>query len=155
MEIEDLLSGPAQVIPRLKVGSKKQAIQELAHRAGELTGIHERNIFDVLLERERLGTTGVGNGIAIPHGTLADAKAMFGLFARLEHPVDFESIDEQPVDLVFLLLAPEGAGADHLKALARVSRLLRDRSICEKLRGADQAEALYALLTDHAHSHAA
>jgi PTS system nitrogen regulatory IIA component len=80
---------------------------------------------------------------------------MFGLFARLEHPVDFESIDEQPVDLVFLLLAPEGAGADHLKALARVSRLLRDRSICEKLRGADQAEALYALLTDHAHSHAA
>jgi PTS system nitrogen regulatory IIA component len=155
MEIEDLLSGPAQVIPRLKVSSKKQAIQELAHRAAELTGIHERNIFDVLLERERLGTTGVGNGIAIPHGKLADAKAMFGLFARLEHPVDFESIDEQPVDLVFLLLAPEGAGADHLKALARVSRLLRDRSICEKLRGADQAEALYALLTDHAHSHAA
>jgi PTS system nitrogen regulatory IIA component len=155
MEIEDLLSGPAQVMPRLKVGSKKQAIQELAHRAGELTDIHERKIFDVLLERERLGTTGVGNGIAIPHGKLADVKTMFGLFARLEHPVDFESIDEQPVDLVFLLLAPEGAGADHLKALARVSRLLRDRSICEKLRGADQAEAIYALLTDHAHSHAA
>jgi PTS system nitrogen regulatory IIA component len=155
MEIEDLLCGPAQVMPRLKVGSKKQSIQELAHRAGELTGIHERKIFDVLLERERLGTTGVGNGIAIPHGKLADVKAMFGLFARLEHPVDFEAIDEQPVDLVFLLLAPEGAGADHLKALARVSRLLRDRSICEKLRGADQAEALYALLTDHAHSHAA
>jgi PTS system nitrogen regulatory IIA component len=155
MEIGDLLSSPAQVLPRLKVSSKKQALQELARRAAELTGVHERQIFDVLLERERLGTTAVGNGIAIPHGKLADVKAMFGLFARLDHPVDFEAIDEQPVDLIFLLLAPEGAGADHLKALARVSRLLRDRGICEKLRGADQAEALYALLTDHAHSHAA
>ncbi|HVO00696.1 MAG TPA: PTS IIA-like nitrogen regulatory protein PtsN [Candidatus Cybelea sp.] len=155
MEIEDLLPSPTHVLPRLKVGSKKQALQELAKRAGELTGVQERRIFDVLLERERLGTTGVGNGIAIPHGKLAEVKAMFGLFARLEHPVDFEAIDEQPVDLIFLLLAPEGAGADHLKALARVSRLLRDRSICEKLRGADQAEAIYALLTDRAHSHAA
>jgi len=155
MEIEDLLSSPAQVMPRLKVSSKKQALQELARRAGEITGVQERQIFDVLLERERLGTTGVGNGIAIPHGKLADVKQMFGLFARLEHPVDFEAIDEQPVDLIFLLLAPEGAGADHLKALARVSRLLRDRAICEKLRGADQAEAIYALLTDRAHSHAA
>jgi len=155
MEIEDLLSSPAQVMPRLKVSSKKQALQELARRAAEITGEHERQIFDVLLERERLGTTGVGNGIAIPHGKLADVKKMFGLFARLENPVDFEAIDEQPVDLIFLLLAPEGAGADHLKALARVSRLLRDRAICEKLRGADQAEAIYALLTDRAHSHAA
>ena len=155
MEIEDLLSSPAQVMPRLKVANKKQALQELAKRAAELTGAHERQIFDVLLERERLGTTGVGNGIAIPHGKLADIKAMFGLFARLEPAVDFEAMDEQPVDLIFLLLAPEGAGADHLKALARVSRLLRDRSICEKLRGADQAEAIYALLTDRAHSHAA
>ena len=155
MEIEDLLSSPAQVMPRLKVSSKKQALQDLARRAAEITGVHERQIFDVLLERERLGTTGVGNGIAIPHGKLADVKAMFGLFARLEHAVDFEAIDEQPVDLIFLLLATEGAGADHLKALARVSRLLRDRAICEKLRGADQAEAIYALLTDRAHSHAA
>jgi PTS system nitrogen regulatory IIA component len=155
MEIEDLVSSPAQVMPRLKVTNKKQALQELAKRASELTGAHERQIFDVLLERERLGTTGVGNGIAIPHGKLAEIKNMFGLFARLEPAVDFEAIDEQPVDLIFLLLAPEGAGADHLKALARVSRLLRDRSICEKLRGADQAEAIYALLTDRAHSHAA
>ena len=155
MEIEDLLSSPAQVMPRLKIANKKQALQELAKRAAELTGAHERQIFDVLLERERLGTTGVGNGIAIPHGKLGDIKAMFGLFARLAPAVDFEAIDEQPVDLIFLLLAPEGAGADHLKALARVSRLLRDRSICEKLRGADQAEAIFALLTDRAHSHAA
>jgi PTS system nitrogen regulatory IIA component len=155
MEIEDLLSSPAQVLARLKAANKKQALQELAKRAAELTGARERQVFDVLLERERLGTTGVGNGIAIPHGKLGDIKAMFGLFARLEPAVDFEAIDEQPVDLIFLLLAPEGAGADHLKALARVSRLLRDRSICEKLRGADQAEAIYALLTDRAHSHAA
>jgi PTS system nitrogen regulatory IIA component len=155
MEIEDLLSSPAQVMPRLKAANKKQALQELARRAAELTGAPERQIFDVLLERERLGTTGVGNGIAIPHGKLADIKAMFGLFARLQPAVDFEAIDEQPVDLIFLLLAPEGAGADHLKALARVSRLLRDRGICEKVRGADQAEAIYALLTDRAHSHAA
>ena len=155
MEIEDLLSSPAQVLPRLKASSKKQALQELARRAAELTGVQERQIFDVLLERERLGTTGVGNGIAIPHGKLAEVKKMFGLFARLDPAVDFEAIDEQPVDLIFLLLAPEGAGADHLKALARVSRLLRDRGICEKLRGADQAEAIYALLTDRAHSHAA
>jgi PTS system nitrogen regulatory IIA component len=155
MEIEDLLSSPAQVMPRLKVSSKKQALQDLARRAAEITGVHERQIFDVLLERERLGTTGVGNGIAIPHGKLPEIKELFGLFARLDDPVDFDAIDEQPVDLVFLLLAPEGAGADHLKALARVSRLLRDRGICEKLRGADQAEAIYALLTDRAHSHAA
>jgi PTS system nitrogen regulatory IIA component len=154
MEIFQLLS-PDGVVANLKANSKKQALQELSARAARITGQPERTIFDVLLERERLGTTGVGNGIAIPHGKLGEVKAMFGLFARLEHPVDFEAIDEQPVDLIFLLLAPEGAGADHLKALARVSRLLRDRGICEKLRGADQAEAIYALLTDRAHSHAA
>lgn len=155
MEIEDLLANPAHVLARLKASNKKQALQEMARRASELSGLHERAIFDVLLERERLGTTGVGNGIAIPHGKLPEAKSMFGLFARLDGPIDFDAIDEQPVDLVFLLLAPEGAGADHLKALARVSRLLRDRSICEKLRGTDQADAIYALLTDGAHSHAA
>lgn len=154
MEIEDLIT-PAHVVARLKATSKKQALQELAKRAAELTGLHERAIFDVLLERERLGTTGVGNGIAIPHGKLPEMASLFGLFARLEEPVDFDSIDEQPVDLIFLLLAPEGAGADHLKALARVSRLLRDRGICEKLRGTDQPEALYALLTDTTASHAA
>jgi PTS system nitrogen regulatory IIA component len=154
MEIEDLIS-PAHVVARLKASNKKQVLQELAKRAAELTGLHERAIFDVLLERERLGTTGVGNGIAIPHGKLPEVKGLFGLFARLDEPVDFDSIDEQPVDLIFLLLAPEGAGADHLKALARVSRLLRDRSICEKLRGTDQPDALYALLTDTTASNAA
>jgi PTS system nitrogen regulatory IIA component len=154
MEIADLLS-PAAVVPHLKATSKKQALQELATRAARLTGLNERNIFDTLLERERLGTTGVGHGIAIPHGKLAGLGRLHGLFARLDQPVDFDSIDEIPVDLVFLLLAPESAGADHLKALARVSRLLRDKTVCEKLRGTDNPDALYALLTESAASHAA
>jgi len=154
MEIEDLLN-PTGVIAKLRVTSKKQVLQELAKRAADATGLPERQIFEVLLERERLGTTGVGNGIAIPHGKLAGLKQLFGMFARLEQPVDFDAIDEQPVDLIFLLLAPEAAGADHLKALARVSRLLRDRSVCEKLRGANQADAIYALLTESPASHAA
>jgi nitrogen PTS system EIIA component len=154
MEIEDLIT-PESVIPRLRASSKKQVLQELAKRAAETTGLPERAIFDVLLERERLGTTGVGDGIAIPHGKLAELQRLHGLFARLETAVDFDAVDDQPVDLIFLLLAPEGAGADHLKALARVSRLLRDRSTCEKLRGADKADALYALLTGSRASHAA
>ena len=145
MEIEDLIT-PARVMPRLKATSKKHVLQELAKRAAELTGLHERAIFDVLLERERLGTTGVGNGIAIPHGKLPEIKELFGLFARLEDPVDFDAIDEQPVDLVFLLLAPEGAGADHLKALARIARLLRDQDIAKKLRASRDAQAIYSVL---------
>src|SRR6201997_5677940 len=147
MEIVDLIS-PEGVVPNLRATSKKQALQELARRAADLTGLQERAIFDVLLERERLGTTGVGNGIAIPHGKLPNLSRLHGLFARLEKPINFDSIDEQPVDLIFLLLAPESAGADHLKALARVSRLLRDKPTREKLRGTDSAEGLYALLTD-------
>lgn len=154
MEITDLIT-PAAVIPNLRAGSKKQALQDLARKAAEITGLHERAIFDVLLERERLGTTGVGNGIAIPHGKLPAMEKLYGLFARLEKPIAFESIDEQPVDLIFLLLAPETAGADHLKALARVSRLLRDKGVCEKLRGTDNADALYALLTESPASRAA
>ncbi len=154
MEIADLLP-PEGVLAKLKSKSKKQALQELARRAADLTGVPERKIFDVLVERERLGTTGVGQGIAIPHGKLADLEDIHALFARLEQPIDFESIDEQPVDLIFVLLAPESAGADHLKALARISRLLRDATICDKLRGTDDNEALYALLTDSATHHAA
>ena len=154
MDIVNLLTTDA-VIAKLNATSKKQALQELAKHASAITGLHERTVFDVLLERERLGTTGVGNGIAIPHGKLPGIDRLYGLFARLETPIDFESIDEQPVDLIFMLLAPEDAGADHLKALARVSRLLRDKTMCEKLRGSDNAEALFALLTETATSHAA
>ncbi len=154
MEIVDLI-GTEAVVPSLKATSKKQALQELAKHSAALTGLSERAIFDVLLERERLGTTGIGNGVAIPHGKLAEIKKLHGLFARIEAPIDFDAIDEQPVDLIFLLLAPEGAGADHLKALARVSRLLRDREVCDKVRGTNDAEAIYALLTNAAASQAA
>ena len=152
--MHDLIT-PQAILANLKAGSKKQALQDLARRAAELTGQHERAIFDVLLERERLGTTGVGHGIAIPHGKLPGLERVHGVFARLERPIDFDAIDEQPVDLMFLLLAPEHAGADHLKALARVSRLLRDQSMCEKLRGSDSADAIYALLTQQETSSAA
>ncbi|MEQ8508438.1 MAG: PTS IIA-like nitrogen regulatory protein PtsN [Rhodospirillaceae bacterium] len=144
MEISDLLQSDSVVI--LKASSKKQVLQELAKKAASLTGLSERKVFDTLLEREKLGTTGVGNGIAIPHGKLPELKSLHGVFARLEKPVDFEAIDDRPVDLVFLLLAPEQAGADHLKALARVSRLLRDSDNCEKLRGAVNTDGLYMLL---------
>jgi len=134
------------IIPALKVNGKKQALQELATKAAELTGHSERAILEVLLQREKLGSTGVGNGIAIPHGKLPKLSKVFGLFARLERPIDFEALDSQPVDLIFLLLAPEGAGADHLKALARVARLLRDSEVARKLRESSDAEALYAVL---------
>ncbi|HUD53190.1 PTS IIA-like nitrogen regulatory protein PtsN [Parvibaculum sp.] len=147
MELEDLVS-PEGVIAHLKVTSKKQALQELSARAAALTEISERAIFETLLERERLGSTGVGQGIAIPHGKLAQLKKLHGLFARLETPIDFESVDDQPVDLVFLLLAPETAGADHLKALARISRLLRNPAVVEKLRASDDPAALFAILTE-------
>ena len=140
------LVAPNSVIPALKVNGKKQALQELAAKAAELSGQNERTIFEILLQREKLGSTGVGNGIAIPHGKLPKLNKLFGLFARLERPVDFEALDGQPVDLVFLLLAPEGAGADHLKALARVARLLRDPEVARKLRDSRDAQALYAVL---------
>ena len=154
MEIADLIT-PRSVIAQLRATTKKQVLQELAKRAAAITGIHERTIYDVLLERERLGSTGIGMGIGIPHGRLPGLNKLSGIFARLDRPVPFEAIDDQPVDLIFLLLAPESAGADHLKALARVSRLLRERAVCEKLRGTDNADALYALLTDRTASRAA
>jgi PTS system nitrogen regulatory IIA component len=146
MNISDLLA-PEAVVAGLKVQSKKQLLQELANRAAPLARLQDRRIFETLVERERLGTTGVGQGVAIPHGRLPDLKNIVGVFARLEAPLDYDAIDNQPVDLVFMLLAPEGAGADHLKALARVSRLLRNQAACEKLRAARSAEAIYAILT--------
>ena len=146
MNISDLLV-PEAVVAALKAQGKKQLLQELAARAHGLTALPERRVFETLIERERLGTTGVGSGIAIPHGRMAEVTAITGLFARLDAPIEYEAVDSQPVDLVFMLLAPENAGADHLKALARVSRLLRDKQVCEKLRAAASAEALYAILT--------
>jgi PTS system nitrogen regulatory IIA component len=145
MPLNDLVA-PQAVIPALKVNNKKQALQEIAARAAELTGRPEREILDVLMQRERLGSTAIGNGIAIPHGKLPKLDRLFGLFARLDRPIDFEALDGQPVDLVFLLLAPENAGADHLKALARIARLLRDPDIIRLLRDSTDREALYAVL---------
>jgi nitrogen PTS system EIIA component len=145
MTITDLVA-PEAIVPALKVSSKKQALQDLSVRAAALTGQNDKAIFEVLLQREKLGTTAVGYGVAIPHGKLPKLTKMFGLFARLDRPIDFEALDGQPVDLVFLLLAPEGAGADHLKALARVARLLRDQDTANKLRAARDAQALYAVL---------
>ena len=148
MEIADLLAGPDAILACVKASGKKALLAELAAKAAARYKLDERRLFDRLLERERLGSTGIGGGIAIPHGRMPDLTKPVGLFARLGHPVDFDSIDERPVDTVFLLLAPEGAGADHLKALARVSRLLRDRSLVEKLRATESADALYALLVE-------
>ena len=145
MPLTDVVALDA-ILPALKVNGKKQALQELAAKAAQISGQSERTIFETLMQREKLGSTGVGNGIAIPHGKLPKLGRLFGLFARLERPIDFEALDGQPVDLVFLLLAPEGAGADHLKALARVARLLRDPDVARKLRQSGDAEAIYAVL---------
>jgi len=145
MLLTDLVA-PGAIVPALNVTSKKQFLQELAAKAAALTGQSERAILETLQQRERLGSTGVGNGIAIPHGKLPKLNKLFGLFARLDRPVDFEALDGQPVDLIFLLLAPESAGADHLKALARVARLLRDGEVARKLRDSRDADALYAVL---------
>ena len=154
MALADLLQQDA-IIPALRVNSKKQLLQELAARAAKLTGISEREIFDIILQRERLGSTGVGHGIAIPHGKLNKIDTITGVFARLEVPIDFEALDDQPVDLVFLLLEPEGAGADHLKALSRIARVLRDHDLVAKLRATDSASAIFAFLNEEQASNAA
>ncbi|MGH7087957.1 MAG: PTS sugar transporter subunit IIA [Stellaceae bacterium] len=154
VEIAELLT-PRAVVPSLRVAGKRQLLQELAKRAAPPAGLDEKPIYDLLQERERTGSTGLGAGTAVPHGRLAGLQRMLGFFARLERPIPFAAVDNEPVDLVFLLLSPLSSGADHLTALARVSRLFRDRAVCAKLRGTDRAEALYALLTDRTASHAA
>jgi PTS system nitrogen regulatory IIA component len=153
MDISDLLT-PEAVIPALKVQGKKQLLQELSERAAALTHLPHRRIFETLIERERLGSTGMGQGIAIPHGRLPGLQRITGLFARLDAPISYDAVDGKPIDLAFLLLAPEQAGADHLKALARVSRLLRNHAVCEKLRATCDTEVLYSLLTESAGAHA-
>jgi PTS system nitrogen regulatory IIA component len=146
MPLLDFLA-PAAVIPALRASSKKQALQELAEVAALLTGLEERTIYEVLLQRERLGSTGIGDGVAIPHAKLAKLDSIFGLVARLDKPIDFEALDGQPVDLMFVLLSPEEAGADHLKALARIARVVREPGMSDRIRATRDAEALYALLT--------
>jgi PTS system nitrogen regulatory IIA component len=146
MELGDLIA-PEAVIPVLRANNKKQVLQEVSEKAAGLTGLDARDIFETLLQRERLGSTGVGRGIAIPHGRVAGLKSIVSVFARLEAPIDFDALDEEPVDLIFLLMAPEHAGADHLKALARISRLLREPQSIERLRASHDRATLYSVLT--------
>lgn len=155
MSLKDFIS-PDSIVSTLRASSKKQAIQELSERAAISLDRPSREIFDQLLQRERLGSTGIGNGIAIPHARLPGLSQIFGVFARLDKPVDFDAVDDEPVDLLFLLLAPEGEGADHLKALSRIARMLRDADTADKLRATRDPEALYAILaTPRESSHAA
>jgi nitrogen PTS system EIIA component len=154
MPLNDLLPAKA-VLPALKAANKKQVLQALATRLAELSGVGEREIYETLLQRERLGSTGVGHGAAIPHCKLPKLTRLYGVFARLEKPIDFEALDGAPVDLVFALLAPEGAGADHLKALALIARVLRDDKIAKQLRATRDAGALYTILSAPPASHAA
>ena len=149
MDLGNLISRDG-ILPILAARSKKQVLQGLADQAGDMTGLDPRDVFETLLQRERLGSTGVGHGIAIPHGKISGLKHIVGLFAKLENPIDFDAIDDQPVDLVFALLAPESAGADHLKALARISRLLREPSAIDKLRKTADKMGIYAVLTEPA-----
>ncbi len=129
-----------------KASSKKQVLQALATYASERTGVAQQTIFDALLEREKLGSTGVGRGVAIPHARLDGINEITGMFARLETPVDFDSVDDQPVDLVFILLAPEDAGAAHLQALSRVSRMFRRQDVLEKLRAAEKCSDIKSII---------
>jgi PTS system nitrogen regulatory IIA component len=154
MSLHDLIDSDA-IIASLKAPTKKQALQELSERASAVAGLPAREIFDAWLQRERLGSTGVGGGIAIPHGKLPRVARMIGVFARLERPIDYEALDGEPVDLIFLLLAPESAGADHLKALSRVARSLRDPSLTARLRATKDASGLFLLLTQDPTHHAA
>ncbi|MBV8568698.1 MAG: PTS sugar transporter subunit IIA [Methylobacteriaceae bacterium] len=154
MPLTDLVA-PDAIIPALRVNTKKSALQEMSERAGLVSGLSAREIFDAVLQRERLGSTGIGNGIAIPHGKLQKCLRIFGVFGRLERPIDFESLDGAPVDLVCLLIAPIAAGADHLKALARVARILRDPGLTATLRATRDSSGLFAVLTQGPTSHAA
>ncbi|MFA5951630.1 MAG: PTS sugar transporter subunit IIA [Hyphomicrobium sp.] len=154
MDLGDLLA-PGGIIPSLEADTKKLALHELAALAAETTGIDTRTVFDALMQRERLGSTGLGRGIAIPHVKLKSLTGIVTLFARLAKPIDFESPDGEPVDLIFVLLAPDHAGGDHLKALARISRLVRDPATIEQLRSAADVAGIKRVLTIPATSHAA
>lgn len=154
MDFGDLLTSDG-IISSLRATDKKEALQQLSQRASELTGLAQREVFDALLQRERLGSTGFGRGIAIPHVKFKALKNIVCIFARVEQPIPFESPDGEPVDMIFLLLGPEHASGDHLKALARISRLVRDPKALERLRATPDKDALFAVLTEQTTSHAA
>ena len=147
MEIREILQIES-VVSDIKATGKKQILKVLSNKISKLAEIEESIILSTLLEREKLGTTGIGQGVAIPHGKISSLQRTYGFFARLDEPVAFEAIDDEPVDLIFLLLAPENNNAEHLKMLAKVSRLLRNQNLCKKLRGSDGKDALYSVLTE-------
>ena len=149
MNLAEIIDSRA-VLPAVKAQNKKQLLQELSQVMGSILAVDHRIIFETLLTREKLGSTGLGQGIAVPHGRLPQITRVYGLFAKLATPVAYDSVDGQPVDLVFVLLSPNHAGADHLTALAKISRLLRSSGTMAKLRGTDTAEGLYAILTEPA-----
>jgi len=146
MELADILSEESVLVCTDRI-TKREILVKLSEKVASLTGHPATEIFTALNDREALGSTGLGNGIAVPHGKLAPLKGVLAVFMKLATPVDFESVDDQPVDIVMMLLAPMGAGADHLKALARVARVLRTDSIVEALRRSDDPTRLYAILT--------
>jgi PTS system nitrogen regulatory IIA component len=154
IDLSDLVR-PDAVLPAMKAAGKRQVLQALAERAAAITGTDEKTVLEALIQREKLGSTGVGGGIAIPHARLNGIGSIVGMFAHLARPVDFDALDEQPVDLVFLMLAPESAGAEHLKALARIARVLRDPLVIGRLRASFDKTALYAILTEGAKPNAA
>ncbi|NOZ33226.1 MAG: PTS transporter subunit EIIA [Alphaproteobacteria bacterium] len=152
MELASILTRDCVVVCA-KVNSKRQVLQLAADRAAAKTGLKAHEIFETLLEREHCGSTGLGGGIAIPHGKLDNLDGVMGIFLLLEQPVDFDAVDDGPVDIVFVLLAPKGAGANHLKALSRVTRGLREESTVAQLRATRDADRLYELLTRPATAH--
>ena len=154
MTVSDILRPQAARV-LANVSSKKRLMQALADTAAEVYGVDATAAFEALQERERLGHTGVGRGVALPHARLSGLDRVCGVYVRLERAVDFDAIDRQPVDLVFGLFAPEHRGVDHLKALALVARTMRDPAMRSKLRGNTDPATLYAVLTEHADSEAA
>ncbi|MGG7645374.1 PTS sugar transporter subunit IIA [Rhodovulum sp. YNF3179] len=154
MDISDILS-PVALKVASNATSKKRLLQDLSELAATTYGLSASAAFDALQDRESLGPTGVGHGVALPHARLAGLDGVRGVFLRLEKPVDFDAVDRQPVDLVFALFAPEASGVDHLKALALVSRTLRDAAVCAKLRANEDPSTLYAVLTEQKSSKAA
>ncbi len=154
MELSKFLL-PEAIIADAKIGSKKRLFQEAASVAARVYGLNEAKLLCALQARELLGPTGMGNGVAIPHARLPEVKHVSGVFLHLESPINFEAVDRQPVDLVFVLFAPESAVTDHLKSLARVSRILRNEATCKKLRSTRDNIAAYSILLENEHSQAA
>lgn len=148
MKLSEIMSEKS-VFLGLKSNSKRQLLQDMASKASEISGIDERTIFDTILERENLGSTGFGDGTALPHGRFDNLDKVYGFIAKLNSPIDYEAIDGKPVDLIFMLLSPEGNGADHLTALASASRILKDEIARSKLRQMNSTQEISALLDNY------